>query len=468
MLFTDFTFLFWFLPAFFAVYALLPLPLKNLLLTLASYAFYGWKRPEWVILLLVSTLVDFVVSRAMGGLEGNPRRRKLLLLVSVSSNLGLLGYFKYANLLVDTAAILCGQVDRWSWTDVLLPVGISFYTFQSLSYTIDVYRGRVPPVRSFLDLACFVSMFPQLVAGPIVRYRDVAEQLRHRVHTLAGFATGTQLFMVGFVKKVLVADNAVFLADRVFATTQPEHLGAPGAVEAWTGILAYSVQIYFDFSGYSDMAIGLGSMLAFRFPKNFDSPYKSCSVTETWQRWHVSLSAWLRDYLYVPLGGNRRGELRTYVNLFLTMLLGGLWHGALWTKVLWGAYNGLLLAFERLTGRQPVYASWPRPLRIAITFVIWLIGLTIFRAESMASLGTVYAGMFGAAGSGDWLVATRSNEIAYTALVTGLVIAFAAPQSWDIVRRYRVTTMLGINALFVLALAQSLSRGHAPFIYFQF
>jgi alginate O-acetyltransferase complex protein AlgI len=311
-------------------------------------------------------------------------------------------------------------------------------------------------------------MFPQLVAGPIVRYHTVADQIQHRTHTIPKFAAGAQLFMIGFAKKVLLADNAAYLADRVFALASPDHLASPGLLGAWTGISAYAVQIYFDFSGYSDMAIGLGLMLGFRFPKNFDSPYKSCSVTETWQRWHISLSSWLRDYLYIPLGGNRHGELRTYGNLVLTMLLGGLWHGALWTKVMWGAYNGILLASERLSGRRPVYHRLPRPARMAMTFLIWLVGLTIFRAESLDSLGSVYAGMVGAAGGGVWLTCALHTEFAYAALLLGLVIAFAAPQSWDIVRRYRTSSMLWINAAFVLALLQVMSRSHSPFIYFQF
>src|SRR5687767_10988345 len=260
MVFTSFAFLFWFLPCFLGVYFALPRAVRNAWLFAASLVFYGWERPEWVLIMLASTVLDYAVGRAMGPVEAGRGHRKLLLVASICANLGLLAYFKYANLFVHTAEHAAGA--SWSWSDVVLPVGISFYTFQSMSYTIDVYRGEVPPTRSFVDFACFVTMFPQLVAGPIVRYRDVHREIAGRRHSVHSFATGAHCFMLGFVKKVLVADAVAPLAAAGFAVHEP------GLLPAWTALLAYSVQIYFDFSGYSDMAIGLGLMLGFHFPKN--------------------------------------------------------------------------------------------------------------------------------------------------------------------------------------------------------
>ena len=249
---------------------------------------------------------------------------------------------------------------------VTLPLGISFYTFQSMSYAIDVYRGHAKPIRSFIDFACFVSMFPQLVAGPIVRFSEVADQLRSRTHTATKFARGIAFLSLGLAKKVLLANPCGKVADLAFDA------GSLGPLEAWYGVVAYAFQIYFDFSGYSDMAVGLGLMFGFVFAKNFDSPYRAQSITEFWHRWHISLSTWLRDYLYLPLGGNRKGTTWTYINLFVVMVLGGVWHGAAWNFVIWGALHGVFLAGERLRGKTALYGVPPPPLRVAMTFTIVL------------------------------------------------------------------------------------------------
>jgi alginate O-acetyltransferase complex protein AlgI len=461
VIFASFVFLFGFLPLFLACYYALPRGLaRNLFLTLASYVFYGWWRPDFVLLMAFSTLIDYGCARAMGAADER-RARRPWLWVSVVTNLGLLGWFKYANLVVGAWGDLTGRPLE-GWTAVVLPVGISFYTFQSMSYTIDVYRGEVRPVRSLLDLACYVSMFPQLVAGPIVRYRDVQQQVHARVETLDQFARGVVFFALGFAKKVLIADNAALLAEPVFSAR------AVGLVDSWVGVGAYAVQIYYDFSGYSDMAIGLGLMLGFRFPRNFDSPYKSESITEFWRRWHISLSTWLRDYLYVPLGGNRRGEVRTYANLATTMLLGGLWHGAAYNFVIWGAYQGAFLVFERLTGRAPIYARLPRPLRIAITFAIVLGGWAVFNVKDMAGLGRIWGGMVGLGGVGGWPAATAHGVEAHAALGIGLALAFAAPTTEQLCRSLRARTAVLAFALLAVALGQLATRGFTPFIYFQF
>jgi alginate O-acetyltransferase complex protein AlgI len=459
VVFASFVFLFWFLPAFLPLYLLLPVRVQNLWLTAASFVFYGWWRPHYVLLMLLSVAIDWAAARAMGPVDSG-RRSKLLLVLSLVSNLGLLGWFKYANLLVGT----WNDVAPWpvAWENVLLPVGISFFTFQSMSYTIDVYRGEVPPERSFLDLLCFVSMFPQLVAGPIVRYRDVAAELHQRRVDFVQFTDGVLLFAIGFAKKVLIADRVAPLVAATFGG------GAPGLAEAWSGALGYTVQIYFDFSGYSDMAIGLGLMLGFHFPSNFLSPYRAWSITEFWRRWHVSLSTWLRDYLYVPLGGNRRGEGRTYGNLAATMLLGGLWHGAAWTFLLWGAWQGLFLILERRLGKTSPYGRLPHALQVGCTFVIVVFGWVVFRADSMADLWAMWCGMVGVHGVGALPDLGQPAPLAWTALLVGLALAWGAPRSEVIVQRCHPLLMLTAFALFVAAVAQLLASDFVPFLYWQF
>ena len=322
MVFSSSVFIFYFLPAVLGLY-FLALRLggrtsAHVLLTLASYFFYGWSNPAFILLMLFSTAIDYicglVISRRAKG-------ARIALTISILTNLGLLGFFKYFNFGMESWNFLMDGMgfeaaSYQNFLRITLPLGISFYTFQSMSYSIDVYRGEAQAIRNPLDFACYVSMFPQLVAGPIIRFQEVAEQLLERQHTAAKFARGVAFFMLGMSKKVLLADPCGKVADECFAAADLH------ALEAWAGIVAYAFQIYFDFSAYSDMAIGLGLMFGFVFPKNFASPYRACTITEFWQRWHLSLSTWLRDYLYIPLGGNRMGAGRTYVNLALVMLLG--------------------------------------------------------------------------------------------------------------------------------------------------
>jgi alginate O-acetyltransferase complex protein AlgI len=460
MVFTSFAFLFLFLPVFLGIYFAIHPAIRNLWLLLASIVFYGWERPEWVLIMIASTIVDYTLARLMGGKEENRRHRKLLLWISIVANLGLLGWFKYANLVVHTAEAWTGTQIQWS--DILLPVGISFYTFQSMSYTIDVYRGEVKPTRSLIDFACYVTMFPQLVAGPIVRYRDVHREVVNRVHSPLLIGAGASLFMIGFVKKVLVADMMAPLATAGFAMPNP------GLIESWTALLAYSIQIYFDFSGYSDMAIGLGLMLGFHFPRNFDSPYKSQSITEAWRRWHISLSTWLRDYLYIPLGGNRYSEARTYFNLSTTMLLGGLWHGANWPFLCWGAYQGLWLCLERMNGKKPFHARLPKPLRILCTYVIFTFGWSMFVARDFGHLWTLWQGLFGFAGVGGVLASPKNEAISYTMLPIAIGIVFLMPNSAALMRRYHPAVAVTFVVLFLVGVAQMLAASHIPFLYFQF
>jgi alginate O-acetyltransferase complex protein AlgI len=397
MVFSSHIFVFYFLPLALLLYYVVPRRGQHVILILLSYVFYGWANPLFVPLLLASTLVDYTAGLVMArhpaidapGGRRHPRPARIALVVSVCSNLSLLGFFKYYNFAaenIDAVADRLGlpALGLDAALRVTLPLGISFYTFQSMSYAIDVYRGHAKPIRSFIDFACFVSMFPQLVAGPIVRFSEVADQLRSRTHTATKFARGIAFLSLGLAKKVLLANPCGKIADLAFDA------GSLGPLEAWYGVVAYAFQIYFDFSGYSDMAVGLGLMFGFVFAKNFDSPYRAESITEFWHRWHISLSTWLREYLYIPLGGNQYGYLRTCRNLFVTMLLGGLWHGAAWNYVLWGAFHGTVLIAYRLAAsvrdsavaiRPPTMLSRAAQRVVMLTLV--MVGWVLFRSRSL-------------------------------------------------------------------------------------
>ncbi|HMS17525.1 MAG TPA: MBOAT family protein [Planctomycetota bacterium] len=464
MVFSSHIFLFWFLPLVLLVYYASPRPLKTLVLCLFSFLFYGWWRPDFILLMLFSASVDFFIGLKLSKSEV-PRTRKLLLWLSCAINLGLLGYFKYANFGVDSLNALMARFDLGpiGLERIILPVGISFYTFQSMSYTIDLYRREVPVVKNPIDFLAYVSLFPQLVAGPIVRYSEISDQLRERVHSLSKFATGVLFLMSGFMKKILIADTLSPVATEVFSATDPS------MADAWVGTLAYTLQIYFDFSGYSDMAIGLGMMIGFVFPINFDSPYKSQSITEFWRRWHISLSTWLRDYLYVPLGGNRGGSLLTYRNLALTMLLGGFWHGANWTFIAWGAYQGLWLAFERLTGKKPLYATLPRVFRVSLTMIIVMVGWIFFRADNWDEAMRMLTAFFGFGDGGFALQPKLLDRMATTGLILGGLVAFLAPNTQQLVANEKAwwwPTFLAIG--FLIAIGHMFFDAFRPFLYFQF
>jgi alginate O-acetyltransferase complex protein AlgI len=480
MVFSSYLFLFYFLPLTLVLYYASPKRAQHLILTLLSYVFYGWANPLFVILLLISTLIDYVAGRAIGqererldaeGIHAWPSRRaRIALVVSMCSNLSLLGFFKYFNFGVDSYDALVSWLGLTALhldvaLKVTLPLGISFYTFQSMSYAIDVYRGDAKPVRSFIDFACFVSMFPQLVAGPIIRFSEVAEQLRSRTHTREKFARGVAFFSVGMAKKVLLANPCGKVADLAFGA------GSLAPMEAWYGVVAYAFQIYFDFSAYSDMAVGLGLMMGFVFAKNFDSPYLSQSITEFWRRWHISLSTWLRDYLYVPLGGNRKGRTRTYVNLFLVMLLGGLWHGAAWNFVIWGGIHGALLAYERMRGKAPAYGRFGAPLRVAITFVLVLVTWVFFRAPDV-NAAFRYLGHMAGVGpvqNGAGLLAGIVYQPYYLGtFIAAAVVTWTCPQTWDWTRVLTPPKAAAVAVLFVVAAVVLTTQAYNPFIYFIF
>lgn len=466
MLFNSYEFLFALLPVVLAGYFLiLPKGWRHGWLALASYVFYGWWDYRFCGLLLLTTTIDYVAGGKIAAAT-DAAVRKRWLRFSIVSDLSILGFFKYFDLGAETVNRMAGWLGAESGLvpllHLVLPVGISFYTFQAMSYSIDIYRGHARAARSFIDFACYVSLFPQLVAGPIVRYHEIDRQLRQRSHTWAKAGAGIALFVLGLAKKVLLADAVAPMADWTFAQA------SPGFAGAWTGLLAYTLQIYFDFSGYSDMAVGLGLLLGFRFPQNFNSPYKSLSITEFWRRWHISLSSWLRDYLYVPLGGNRKGPVRTYINLFLTMLLGGLWHGANWTYVLWGAYHGLLLAGERMLGKRGLAWGMPRPLQMILTFLLIMFGWVLFRAPTLAGAGRLFAGLAGLNGWGAAWPPDGAGALNWGALAFCLVLVFTARNTWEL--RWRPSGWLAavLLLLFGLCVATFLVNTSSPFLYFQF
>lgn len=466
MVFTSHIFIFYFLPLTLFIYYLLPRQ-RNLFLLIVSYTFYGWWNPWFVGLMVFATLANYLCGLVIAAPEFSPRRRKTALVTSIVVSLGLLGFFKYFMFVENNLNTMLAWLgaDAMPLIEIILPVGISFFIFQSLSYPIDVYRGDAPPARTFVDFACFVALFPQLIAGPIVRYNTVAEQLVHRDHNLNRFSCGVALFIVGFAKKLLLANPMGSMADPVFAAESPAML------DAWVGVIAYAFQIYFDFSAYSDMAIGLGRMFGFEFLKNFNAPYLADSITEFWRRWHISLSTFLRDYLYIPLGGNRLGPRRTYVNLIVVMLLGGLWHGANWTFIVWGAFHGALLAFERWRGKDSVYSQLPRPARVLLTFVLVLFSWVLFRTLTIGDAWGYFRAMFGmtepAPGSLllDAVLYTRGNLML---LALCAVFAFQGRQAHEWVERMTPPRVIVLLVLFVLSLTTMFVQAFNPFLYFQF
>ena len=468
MVFSSHIFLFYFLPFALLLYALSPRVGKHLLLTLVSYLFYAWANPWFVFLMLFSTVVSYLCGLWMLRAGSNTRVRKTALLVAILACLSPLGFFKYIGFVQENLNFISDLFGGPTMQVfmVILPVGISFYTFQAMSYVIDLYRGDARPARSFIDFACYVSMFPQLVAGPIIRYQDIADQLVERQHTLEKFSRGIFFFMLGFSKKILLANPMGEVADATFAAPQLT------ALDAWFGVMAYAFQIYFDFSAYSDMAIGLGMMLGFRFIKNFDSPYKSQSITEFWRRWHISLSNWLRDYLYIPLGGNRKGRERTYVNLMMVMLIGGLWHGATWNFVIWGGIHGLWLALERVFGKKSFYAKAPMVLRVLLTFFIVNVAWVFFRAPDLATSMSYLSSMFGLAGGVD-ASAVLIRGIIYTPekvifFFAAALIAFFGWQTWDLSKNLSFGKMAYGLIIFLWAIAAYSTQTFNPFLYFQF
>ncbi len=381
MVFSTLLFLFLFLPAVIIGNFVLPFRYRNYFLLLASFVFFAWGGVSYSLLLVVSVLINYTIGLLIHKYRGR-KGAKIAVGIGVSLNLLIIVVFKYANFIFENINFIRADLnyDPIHLEKILLPIGISFYTFQAMSYLIDLYRGQVTVQKKLTDLALYIFLFPQLIAGPIIRYHDIANQIRNRENNLDNFVSGIRRFILGLAKKVFIANQMAVIADQAFSIP-PEGLST---AFAWMGVIAYSLQIYFDFSGYSDMAIGLGRMFGFRFLENFNFPYIARSIKEFWRRWHISLSSWFRDYLYIPLGGNRKGVGRTYLNLFIVFFLTGLWHGASWNFVIWGLFHGLFLVLERIGLGNLLLKTW-KPFQHLYTLFIVLISWVFFRADTLPS-----------------------------------------------------------------------------------
>jgi alginate O-acetyltransferase complex protein AlgI len=464
MVFSSLEFLFLFLPAMLAVYFAAPARLKNLLLLLGSLFFYAWGEPVYVLLMIVSITINYFLAVAIEATRGTSKSL-IAVVTSVVLSLLFLGFFKYADFAVGTLNGLLGA-DLPS-PDLPLPIGISFYTFQILSYTVDVYRGNVEAQRDFVTLAMYISLFPQLIAGPIVRYRTIVPDLKHRTHSLELFSEGVQRFSVGLAKKVIIANNIGLLWRSALETSEPS------VALAWLGVIGFAFQIYFDFSGYSDMAIGLGRMFGFRFPENFDYPYVSQTVTEFWRRWHISLGQWFRDYVYIPLGGNRVSYVKWIRNIFIVWVLTGLWHGAAWNFAIWGLYFGVLLYLER-TFLARLLQRGPRFLRHVYVLLAVLVSWTIFELDTADRIFRYLGDMF--ALSDIPLVNAEASYLLRSNLVLLLIAALGSVPLLKVLReRYadrrfvRVAAAPVLNTLLLfVSYAYLIDSTFNPFLYFRF
>ena len=463
MLFNSGQFLFFFLVALLLHY-LLPARARRYLLLAASYFFYMCWNPKFILLLVTLTLIDFFAALWIESSQGP--KRTAALWFSVGANLLFLGSFKYYNFFATNVAQLLGRTPSAFAFDIILPLGISFHTFQSISYVVDVYRKEQKPIRSLADYALFIAFFPQLVAGPIVRAREFFADFYHwRSPSAQTVQSGILMMLLGLMKKMIAADQFAQVANNYFASVA----AAPGFYPAWSGVIAFSLQIFFDFSGYTDIAIGSAALLGYHFPENFRRPYLAASITEFWRRWHMSLSGWLRDYLYIPLGGNRGGPLATYRNLMLTMLLGGLWHGANWNFIIWGGYHGGLLAAERLAGvdpHRPVAWYWRIP-RAWLTCLLAAIGWVFFRAGSLPDARYVLGQMFTLPANGDFQLGAQLSLLALLTLALAI-----AEERWNWFDRLSRAPMLLFAATVAVSLLLleifSVTGIAIPFIYFQF
>ncbi|MCK9448392.1 MAG: MBOAT family protein [Bacteroidales bacterium] len=472
MVFSSSLFVLYFLPAFLLVYYFSPRLLKNYVALLFSLFFYAWGAPDFIFIVVGSIIIDFYLVKWMHRAVGNTKR--LLTGMSILLNVGLLLYFKYANFFVENLDSLFHVLGRDSirWTHVALPIGISFFTFQKMTYAVDVYRRIHPPLKTVADLALYILMFPQLIAGPIVRFNEIAHQINDRQYneTTDNRLIGFFRFSLGLARKVLIANPLGAYADSVFAVDA----SAVGTAFLWIGILAYAFQIYYDFAGYSDMAIGLGLMIGFDFPENFNNPYISQNISEFWRRWHMTLGRWMRDYLYIPLGGNRVSTRRMYFNLWLVFLISGLWHGAAWNFVIWGAFHGFFLIADRIFLLN-LYKRIGKLPSVIITFLITLIGWVLFRSESMEQVWHYTQGMFRFT-SGDTIFVSREIWMTMAfAAVFSFWAYFPAVEQWQKKllskdQSFKSMMLMSLTAiiLLILSLGSITSSGFNPFIYFRF
>ncbi len=476
MVFSSEIFLFGFLPFFFATYFLVPDRVKNFQILLASILFYAWGAPNFIFIVLLSSAFDDFLGLKMKNVRKETGKK--ILCLSIISNIMVLAYAKYANFFVGEMNQVLNHfaMDPIPWTQIALPLGISFITFQKISYMVDVYRGHASPPKTMLNFLVFVFLFPQLIAGPIVRYHDIHQEIAERKHCLRDVYMGFFRFCIGLSKKILIADCLGEVADTIFALDA----GSMTVLYAWTGILCYTFQIYFDFSAYSDMAIGLARSMGFHLLENFNWPYVSKSITEFWQRWHISLSRWMKTYLYIPLGGNRVGPLRGYINLWIVFLVSGLWHGANYTFIAWGAFHGLFLTIDKFILNTREIRKIPSGIRVAVTFFIVMMGWVLFRCESIQDAWQYYGYLFGNApliDSGKMWVDVMTNRSVFILCIC-LLTFFPTSRFFSdgyvkilnnipVNLRFKLKILAGFS-LFILSIGTLSNESFHPFLYFRF
>ncbi|MBK9284455.1 MAG: MBOAT family protein [Sphingobacteriaceae bacterium] len=476
MVFSSIIFLTYFLPIVLLLYIILPYKYKNTFLLLVSVFFYSWGAPRFIFVILLTTTIDFYIVGRMAK-SSNLRLRNTLLISSLFLNFGLLFYFKYCNFFIENVNFLLGNfgAGEITWMKVVLPIGISFYTFESVTYMIDVYRKEHKPLDNFLNYQLYILLFPKLIAGPIIRYKEIAEQITDRTSqiNLDNFLYGFYRFSLGLAKKVILANNVGVVADYVFNA----NVSTLSTLDCWMGALCYTFQIYFDFSGYSDMAIGLGRMFGFIFPENFENPYISKSVTEFWKRWHITLSNWMRNYIYIPLGGNRvKKSSRLYFNLWFVFILSGFWHGASWTFIVWGAYYGFWLIIERITKYYQI--KFFKFISLVTTFVIVVIGWVIFRAESLQIAGKIISHMVIPFKSGISHPIYQKQFMAYLIICSLFSFFVLLPFGKALQKVFyspivkpasiHISLLIISFAVFLLSMAMITTTNYNPFIYFRF
>lgn len=460
MVFSSIPFLFFFLPLFLLLYFLVPKKLRNLVLLIFSLIFYAWGEPIYIILMLFSSLVDYINGILLNKFKNSKLKKRLVLIFSIVVNLSLLSIFKYSGFIITTINDILGT--SISNPNLPLPIGISFYTFQTMSYTIDVYMGRVKYERNFLNFFVYVSMFPQLIAGPIVRYEDISRELSNRTVTFEDYKIGFTRFLRGLFKKVLLANNMGLL----WSIISSYDINNISVLTSWLGIIAYSFQIYFDFSGYSDMAIGIGKMLGFSYPENFNYPYISKSITEFWRRWHMSLSTWFKDYVYIPLGGNRCSRGKHIRNILIVWLLTGLWHGSSWNFIMWGLYFGIILLLEKFIYGKAL-EKLPKVFSHIYALILIIIGWLIFAFTDVNMIKDYFFSMFGLNGN----VVLDNNFIFYTLNNLVFLIAciiFSIPIKIKSNKFISIITTIMYIILFILVVAFLVSDTYNPFLYFRF
>ena len=469
MLFSSITFLFLFLPVVLAVYYLVPWKVKNIALLIASLFFYAWGEPVYVVLMVLSILLNYFCARDIKENENEPVKAKFNVVFAVAVNLFILGFFKYYGFLLDTInAVFSTEI---AYRELPLPVGISFYTFQAISYIVDIYRGKAQPQNNMMYIALDISMFPQLIAGPIVRYEDIEAQLKHRRLSLQRLGQGAMYFIIGLAKKTVIANSV----GAVFEQISEMPAGSLSVLTAWLGAFSYAFQIYFDFSGYSDMAVGLGKMFGFEFKKNFDYPYISKSVTEFWRRWHISLSTWFREYVYIPLGGNRCSVSRNIFNLMVVWVLTGMWHGAAWNFIAWGVYYGVILVMEKYVWGASL-DMLPNPMRHIYTGIMVLVGWVLFFSPSLGYalryLGAMIGGGTGIVDNqgafllfGHWLLYLLA-VLGSSSL--GMRLVNAVPRMARSARAQAAVSVVIYMGIFVISVAFLVTDTFNPFFFFFF